>query len=371
MTMQILFIIFSIVIAGSADGFAEQANEDPVEVVVAGLSHDHVHWIFGREDRNAIEIVGIYESNEELRERYAQQYDINEELFYTDLDEALDDTKPEAVTAFGPVYDHLKVVESSAPRGIHVMVEKPLAVNMGHAMKMKSLAEEHKIHLLTNYETSWYASNSVAHQKMHQEEGFGNIRKMVVHSGHQGPQEIGVSDHFLDWLIDPELNGGGALMDFGCYGANLMTWLMNGEEPLTVRAVTQQFKPEVYPEVEDEATIVLTYPNAQGIIQASWNWPYSRKDMEVYGTSGYVFADNDRQIRFMKKEGDVQEETLDRRSAPYDDPFHYFASVIRDEIMVEDTDLSSLENNIIVMKILEAAKKSAETGKEVKVKNLE
>ena len=77
---------------------------------------------------------------------------------------------------------------------------------------------------------------------------------------------------FLRWLTDPVLNGGGALTDFGCYGANLFTWLMGNVRPLSVSAVTQTFKPDVYPRVDDEATIVVTWPAAVGIIQA-WNCP--------------------------------------------------------------------------------------------------
>ncbi len=358
-------ILFFTVFVGSSS--VQQDTQEPVRVVVAGLSHDHVHWILGREDDDAIEIAGIYEPNEELRRRYAKQYDLNEDLFYTDLDEALDATDPEAVTAFGPVYDHLKVVQASAPRGIHVMVEKPLAVSMDHALKMKELAEQHGIHLLTNYETTWYASNQAAYEKIYNQKGFGDIRKMVAHDGHQGPKEIGVSEEFFEWLTDPKLNGGGALMDFGCYGANLMTWMMKGQEPLTVRAVTQQIKPHIYPEVDDEATIILTYPKAQGIIQASWNWPFNIKDIQVYGETGYVFADNGRQIRFRKDEGESQQQTLEPRSAPYNDPFVYLASVIRGETPVEDTDLSSLANNMTVMKILEAAKESARMGRVVKL----
>ena len=113
---------------------------------------------------------------------------------------------------------------------------------------------------------------------------------MVVHDGHRGPKEIGVQPEFLDWLTDPDRNGAGALFDFGCYGANLMTWLMDDARPISVTAVTQRFKPEVYPKVDDEATIILEYPGAQAIIQASWNWPFDRKDMEVYGRTGQVLT---------------------------------------------------------------------------------
>lgn len=362
----LLVILFTVV--EITDTAAQSDSEEPVKVVVAGLSHGHVHWVFGRDDKEAIEIAGVYEPDEELQQKFAKAYDLDQDLFYTDLDTALNVVDPEAVTAFGPVYDHLKVVEASAPRGMHVMVEKPLAVSLDHAMRMKELAEQHEIHLLTNYETTWYASNHAVYDKIHSEE-FGDIRKMVAHDGHQGPKEIGVSSEFFNWLTDPRLNGGGALMDFGCYGANLMTWMMNGQEPLTVQAVTQQIKPEIYPEVDDEATIIVTYPKAQGIIQASWNWPYSRKDLQVYGEQGSVSADDNEQIHFKKGENESEKEILDPRSAPYDNPFTYFASVVRGETTVQDTDLSSLTNNITVMKILDAAKKSAKTGRKIDLRN--
>ncbi|WP_317196170.1 Gfo/Idh/MocA family protein [Hymenobacter siberiensis] len=63
---------------------------------------------------------------------------------------------------------------------------------------------------------------------MNEDRALGDIRKMVAHDGHQGPKEIGVNAEFLAWLTDPVQNDGGALPDFGCYGADLMTWLMQG-----------------------------------------------------------------------------------------------------------------------------------------------
>ena len=365
--MNILLFVLSFSLLGSASNeLNSENNNDPVRITVAGLIHDHVHWIFGVEDPQEFEIVGIYDSNTELHERYAEWYNLSPDLFYTDLDNMLDSVQPEAVTAFGSTYDHLALVEESAPRGIDIMVEKPLAVNMEHASRMKDLADEHNVHLITNYETTWYSSNHEVHRLFHEENRFGDIRKMVVHDGHQGPKEIGVSDEFLEWLIDPKLNGGGAIMDFGCYGANLMTWMMKGEEPVSVTAVTQTHKPEIYGEVDDEATVILTYPEAQGIVQASWNWPYNRKDMHVYGVSGFAYAQDDVTVDILFEEGEPMEgRRLDEQEAPFNDPFSYFAGVVRGTIQVSKTDLSSLENNITVMKILDAARKSAETGKTI------
>jgi predicted dehydrogenase len=200
---------------------------------------------------------------------------------------------------------------------------------------------------------------------------IGNIRKVVIHDGHQGPKEIGCDKYFLNWLTDPVQNGGGALIDFGCYGANLMTYLQKGEEPISVTAVTRNFKPEIYPKVDDEATIIVTYTESQCIIQASWNWPFGRKDMELYGDSGYIISADRKNMRLrnnaMKSEQAIQVSSND--IAVYEDPFSYFFDVIRGEIKMTKYDPYSLDNNVLVVKILDAARESAKTGKTVLLKN--
>ena len=344
--------------------FAQKGK--PLRIGIAGLTHTHVHWLLGSAARGDVEIVGISESNRELAKRYLTQYKMDMRLVYNSLPEMLQKTKPEAVAAFGSIEEHLAVVQNCAPAGVHVMVEKPLAVSLDHALQMKELAEKHKIHLLTNYETTWYSTNHKTFDLVTKDSSIGRIRKMVVHDGHEGPKEIGVNKEFLHWLTDPVANGGGALMDFGCYGANLVTWLMAGQRPESVLAITRQFKPHIYPNVDDDATILVQFPGMQAVIQASWNWPFSRKDMEVYGETGYVFSDNKADLRFRFKP-----DTLERRSAlpplaaPFDDPFAYFAGVVRGSIRIPPYDPSSLENNMIVMEILEAAKKSAREGRKI------
>jgi predicted dehydrogenase len=198
---------------------------------------------------------------------------------------------------------------------------------------------------------------------VHERDEIGELRKIVVHDGHQGPKEIGCSAAFLEWLTDPVLNGGGALTDFGCYGADLITWLMKGQRPTSVFAVTQQIKPEVYPNVDDEATIVLTYPQAQGIIQASWNWPFNRKDMEIYGRTGYALVPEQNRLRVRRANRAESDAAVPALVAPNGDPLSYLAAVVRGEI--RPSGLSSLEVNLIATEILDAARESARTGKRV------
>ncbi len=343
-------------------------SQTPVRFAIAGLNHGHVDWWFRRPVRGDMQLVGIAEPTSELRDKFAAKYALDRSLLHADLGGMLDALKPSAVMAFGATFDHLAVVQACAPRGIHVMVEKPLAVNSVHAAQIAALASRHHIQVLTNYETTWYASNHEAYRLVHDEHMAGAIRKIVVHDGHWGPQEIGCPPEFLAWLTDPVLNGGGVVMDFGCYGANLMTWLMDGAAPLSVLAVTQQIKPDIYPKVDDEATIVLTYPQAQGIIQASWNWPWHRKDMEIYGAAGAVHAVNSTTLRIRDGLNSAERtQTLQPQATPHDDVFAYLAAVVRGDITPAAGDLSGLQNNLTVMRILDAARESARLGRTVTV----
>jgi len=346
---------------------AQNKQQKPLRIAIAGMTHAHVGFILNRENKSDLKIVGVYEPNREMAERYAKSYHFDPSLIYDNLEKMLDAVKPEAVAAFGSIYEHMAVVEACATRGIHVMVEKPLATNIEHAKKMQALAKEHGIFLLTDYETSWYPTTAKSYQLVNDSNFVGQLRKVVIHDGHQGPKEIGCNKEFLEWLTDPIQNGGGAIIDFGCYGANLMTYLTKGQEPISVTAVTRHYKPAVYPKVDDDATIIVTYPTSQCIIQASWNWPFNRKDMEVYGEDGYIIAENNKDMRLRNRKMDKEGRTkiTSKDITVVEDPFTYFIGVLRGEITMTDYDLYSLENNMMVVKILDAARESAKTGKTV------
>ncbi|MGB5499483.1 MAG: Gfo/Idh/MocA family oxidoreductase [Maribacter sp.] len=339
---------------------------EPLRVGIIGLTHDHVHWILGREKFGDIDMVGIVEPNHALAEKHSKQYGYSMDIVFNTMEEMMEVVQPEAVMAFNDIYGHLEVVEYFAPKGIHIMVEKPLAVSLDHAEKMVALAEKHNVHLMTNYETSWYGSNYAAFELVLKENKIGDIGKITFNTGHPGPKEIGCSKEFLEWLTDPVLNGGGSLTDFGCYGANLATWFMNGEAPQTVSCITNQIKPDLYPNVDDDATIILTYPKTQVVIQASWNWSHNRKDMAVYGKHGYVLCKNGEDMEILENEKDGPKAI---KAAPLEkgihDPFAYFTKVVKEDLPIASFSPSSLNNNLLVVQILEAAKHAAKTGQTV------
>ena len=342
--------------------FTFTANSQKVLTVgVVGLSHDHIHWLLYQYKQNRINIAGIAEYDTALINRYKKSYQLPDSIFYPDINVMLTKIHPDAVLAYNPISEHLSVVEACAPKGIAVMVEKPLATTYAQATRMASIAEKYHIQLLTNYETTWYGTSQYIYELVNNKNFIGSVGKMVVHDGHIGPKEKGCSPDFLRWLTDSVKNGGGAVMDFGCYGANLMTWLMGGKAPIAVTAIIRHIKPEVYPQVDDDATIVLEYIGATGIIEASWNWPYSIKDWEVFGKTGYLHALNNEDL-YERTRDTIR--TLKAPEPDFSDDLTYLSAVLHGKIN-PGNDLSSLPNNLIVMKILDAARRSAKEGKRI------
>ncbi|MCY3628592.1 MAG: Gfo/Idh/MocA family oxidoreductase, partial [Bacteroidetes bacterium] len=154
--MGLSSLLFAIVLQVSplSTGASNTDTSAPVRIGVVGLVHGHVGWILGREARGDVEIVGIAESDHELVERHAAWFGFDTELVYESVEEMLDATQPEAITVFTNIFDHLAVTKAAASRGVHVMVEKPLAISLDHAQQMKAAADSAGIHLLTNYETT-------------------------------------------------------------------------------------------------------------------------------------------------------------------------------------------------------------------------
>ena len=310
--------------------------------------------------------MGVADPDDALRQKYAAHYHLDSKIFFPTEEAMLDAVHPQAVLVYTSIAGHRVAIEEAARHHVAVMVEKPLTISLDDALAIRKIAREDQVPVLVNYETTWYASNKAAHDEL--ESGkLGSLRKLVVHDGHKGPAEIGVQPEFLKILTDPKLNGAGALYDFGCYGVDLATWLMHGEAPLTVTAVTQHLKPEKYPNVDDEGTIILTYPHAQAIIQGSWNWPFDRKDTEVYGATGsLVTIKKDKVLERTQDESAAKERDVTPLAPPEDDSLHYLAAVL-DGKLRPHRDLTALDTNVTVMQILDAARTSAQTGRTVKL----
>jgi predicted dehydrogenase len=329
------------------------------KIAVVGLVHSHVWGHLGAmiSGENA-KLVGIAETQPELIAEAKKRGAANVP-FYSDFTKMLDETKPDFVWAFVENNRHLAVVQACAPRKIHVMFEKPLASTYADSLAIQKLAKQHGIHILTNYQMAWWPSNYVAKTAV----DSGTIEKPyrlrgVV--GHGGPGNNGIGKFFFAWLTDPVKNGGGALMDFGCYNALWSLWYMG--RPQTVYATAQHMRPDVYPKVEDNATLVLSYKNGVGIFEGSWNLPRSFQDLEVFGRGGSVYMQNGK-VEVRKGRKDVESLPMTTLAKEEAEPIAKMVNAIRTKKPLEG--MVALDINVGVSEIIEAAKQSVKTGKAV------
>lgn len=355
-----ILILISFLILSMQTGLAQEK----LRVVLAGLSHDHVNGILDKNKKGELLIVGISDASTELCNKKKTEWALPDSIFFSDIKTALRKTHPDLVMVFNAPAEHLAIAEVCLPLRIPVMFEKPLCFSFADARRIDMLSKKFNTKIYTNFPSLWYKSFSGLLAKR---EETGTISKIVMRGGHRGPVEIGCSKDFTDWLTDSVKNGGGALIDFGCYGALVMTELMNGKMPVSVYANTKHLKPSVYPHVDDAATIVLEYKNATGIIEASWNWPYTIMDVELFGSNGYLHASefNDSKLSpaLVSKNG-KETKAAEMPGQQYKDEVEYLTAVIKNGAL-ESNKMISLEYNLVVVKILEAARKSAKEGKRI------
>ncbi|MES2692819.1 MAG: Gfo/Idh/MocA family oxidoreductase [Verrucomicrobiota bacterium] len=361
MLRPLLSLLFAVVFSSSAHAAEKSPSPAPLRVLLAGVVHGHANGFLRQADAATRTIVGVWERDEAAWAKYQKNPKLAGITRYTDLAEAMAKSGAEAVWAFSTTQDHLPIVRAAAPRKLPVIVEKPLAVSYADAAEMAALAKQHGTLVLTNYETSWYPTFEEVRQLLGNSGPLGPLRQIYAHAGHEGPVAIKSPPEFLSWLRDPVRAGGGALFDFGCYGANLATWWLGNRAPLSVTAQTSRFDPVNYPDCDDHSVIQLTYPDLQVTVVGSWHWPFNRKDVTLYGERGTIATINDRDYTF--REG--RKPTESRQAKPERRvPLRWFAETIRTGQDPVD-DPSSLANNLITMKILDAARRSAKEGRTI------
>jgi predicted dehydrogenase len=350
---------------------SSQTADKKTRLAIIGLDHDHV-WGLLKDltgEPNA-ELVAIADGHAELVERAKSRVPASVK-FYSNYLQMLDEMKPDGVIVTTDNARHLEILRECAKRHIHYSTEKPMATTAADAREMERLANQAGIKVMVNYWNAWAAPTHELYNRV-KDNQVGPVRRIIVQYGHQGPKEIGVSKYFADWLYDPVKNGGGAIMDFGCYGAEWAVWLKG--LPTHVSAITQKLKVEQHNSVDDDATIFLDYPDGTAIIEASWDWPYSMGQVEVFGSKGSLLATG-KDLFSRTASDDASKVGLEGERVALDpplretsNPISYFVDRIRNNKPIEDP--LSMKLNVQVMEILDAARESVRTGRQQELRDL-
>ena len=342
------------------------AAQARTRLAIVGLDHDHVWGILKLiASEPDGELVAVADTHPELVQK-AKAMVPESVKFFSDYVAMLDEVKPDAVIVTTANNRHLEILRACAQRKIHFDTEKPMAASGADAREMQRLARESGIKLRVNYGSAWPDATQEALRRIEAGE-LGNIQKILVQFGHEGPKEIGTSKYFSDWLYDPVKNGAGALMDFGCYGAD-WAMVLKGR-PKRVYATSLKLKTEQHNAVEDDATLLLEYPDATALLMPSWDWPYGQGQAEIFGTKGSFLVRGDG-LLFQPAGASTSVQNPDGKPvetqpvAPEKrNGVAYFLYCIRNNKPVEGPVSAAV--NVGVNEIIDAAKDSIRTGKAV------
>lgn len=348
------------------------------KVAVVSMLHAHVWLHLGTMLKgDKVRLVGVSETLPDLIARATREDvipqtqgvtrpGVPQSLIFADWNKMIDETKPDLVWAFTPTNQHVEVVRYCAPRGIHVIVEKPLAATYKEALEIQSLAKKHNILVMTNYGSTWQAQQYAVRAAI-DSGAIGPVWRLHGVQGHGGPGDPKTSS-FAAWLADPVQNGGGAMMDFGCY---LVLWSLGIKGmPVSVYATVQHLKPEMFPKVEDNAAIILNYKDGLALLEASWDLPPAqRMGNEIYGMKGSIVGNAIRKAGGPRPagggRGQQPGEPLQVTPLPPErsEPIAYMVDRIRNKQPLDGP--SALDLNVHVQEVLEAAKMSVKTGRAV------
>lgn len=254
-------------------------------IITLGLHHDHV-WSNLEElaATGRAELVGAADTDDELLAKYRDRFPGETMHSYEEL------LSREALTAayiFGSNKLSEDLTVKACERGLHCLVEKPMAATLAGAERMLSAARANGVRLMINWPFTWWAQLRHGICMAHAGE-LGQVWQVRYRAAHQGPVELGCSRQFCEWLYDEELNGAGALMDYCCYGAVLAEVLLGLPESVTGLRVRTGLKPAL--KLEDNAILVLKYPHALATTEASWTQigHLTSYSTTIYGSTGTV-----------------------------------------------------------------------------------
>jgi predicted dehydrogenase len=295
---------------------------------------------------------------------------------YDDYREMLRKEKCDIVICCSENARHPDVVEACAAAGTHVCVEKPMAMSLEHGLRMVRACHAAGTKLIVNWPLTWDPSAHKA-KALIDAGAIGRVLEVKWRAGHTGPLGPGASHAGVSEAAAPltprelgatwwhhEATGGGAMLDYCCYGSMVARWYI-GEQALAAVGMKGNLASQ-WGDADDNGAMIVRFPNAMALFEGSWTtWDHGvSSGLIVYGTTGTLVVET--------REGKqvVREEHGHGRTTIHDAP-----PLAKDRDNVAAEFIHHLETgdavhptldmmyNLEVMAILDAGLRSARTGK--------
>jgi len=327
---------------------------------IAGMVHGHV-WGLARDLLNCpnVRLAAAADPNEPLRERARGELGV--QRLYEDWGEMLEQEQLDCVVVATENSACADVAEAAAARGVHILVEKPMAATLAQADRMLMAAESAGVQLMVNWPIAWKATHLKA-AELAWSGAIGQVFFARMRMAHHGPKEIGCSPFFYEWLYDAEKNGAGAFMDYCCYGAAFWRYLL-GMPKAVVAAADRLVKD--YIQVDDNGVLLMFYDGAYCAAEGSWTQIPGYHDMVILGSEGTLATERGRLLIATKSAPEQTEVELTPLPAGRRNPAEYFIGCLEAGRNVEG--LCSARVGRDAQEILEAGLISAREGRRVEL----
>jgi len=245
-----------------------------------GASNIAAEWMIEAIRTTGGDIVGVQSGSSMHGSDYAAKHKIP--FATTDVEQLLE-LKLDAVYISSVNDKHRAQLEAAARKGVHVLCEKPLALNLHDAKEMVDLCRSHNVRFATNHHLRWAASHQ-AIRKAIVEGLIGDLRSArVFHAVYLPP-------HLQGWRINEPAAGGGVVLDITVHNCDLLAYLL-GEYPHEVIAMTDH---KLFgDQLEDEAMSIWRYPS--GVLaytHESFATPHGGHGIEIHGSKGSLIGES-------------------------------------------------------------------------------
>ena len=228
------------------------------------------------------EIIAVMSPTKGNAKKFAAKHGIPHH--FTNLDEMLAMKEIDMIVIGAPNYLHCEIALKAAKAGKHMVVEKPLCMNLAEADLMIDACKKANVKLMYAEELC-FTPKYVRLKALLDEGALGRPVLLKQSEKHDGPH----ADHF--W--DVEKSGGGVTMDMGCHAIEFFRWL-NGRKP--IKSVYAQMTTSVHKDKtigDDNAIIILEFENGViAVAEESWTKLGGMDDRaEIHGSEGVAYAD--------------------------------------------------------------------------------
>ena len=271
---------------------------------------------------------------------------------------------------------HAEIAAAAAEHGVHALTEKPMAASLEGAQAMAEAAKTAGVKLAVNWPIAWSPAFR-ALKKLVDDKAIGDLWEVrwrnpaslgpLAHGSlHPGDTVVSgsVSDaeKSAEWWHQAKA-GGGALLDYSCYGACLSAWLMLGRAT-SVLGLTENLRSR-YGDAEDNAAMIVRFPAGLSILEASWTTVHNggAPVLALYGTEGTIAVEGG-DILIYREKGSKTPSRVEKGEA-----LPQGRATIAEEFLLHlDTSeplhpLLDLPLNLATMAILDAGIRSARSGK--------